>query len=424
MKESSINFEKMAAMAVVAKDYEIVFQSLDDVPTGGKNISMKGREMKFFGNCDYMGLQEDPRIKQAAIDAIDKYGIMINNSRAYSASSLYSILEEKMTQIVGNPAYVARSTTYASMTTIPMVVGAKDAIILDHQVHNSVQMSAGLAAVQGTKITKVAHSNMEQLEGKIIELSKMHEKIWYMFDGVYSMMGDKAPFEAIEALTKKYEQFYCYCDDAWGMSWTGERGKGLALSKIKMNDKFVVVTSLVKGFGSGGGGLVVFGDELRRNVIRDMGPMQIFSGPLTNSVLASAIVSADIHLSGEIHGMQDKFMARVKTLHDTASSLNLTLSCDHHTPIGFVPIGNSEATMYVAHRLKKAGFYANIALYPLVPNHLGGIRIVVNNYVSHEEIKQLMIVIAESLPIGMEKYKAREMEQQLADLKLSVAQTA
>lgn len=424
MKESSLNFEKMAAMAVVAKDYDIVFQELDDVPTHGKSVTMKGRELRFFGNCDYMGLQEDPRIKQAAIDAIEKYGIILCNSRAYSASSMYSVLEEKMTQIMGNPTFVSRSTTYGSLTAIPMIVGAKDVIILDHQVHNSVQMSSGLAAAQGTKITKVGHSNMEQLEEKIVELSKLHEKVWYMFDGVYSMMGDMAPFEAIEALMNKYEQFYAYCDDAWGMSWIGENGKGLALTKMKMSPKFALVSSLVKGFGSGGGGIVTLGDELRRNVIRDMGPLQIFSGPLTNSVLASAIVSADIHLSDEIYGIQNKFMDKVNTLHETAKSLNLQLSSGDRTPIGFVPIGNSEATMYVTHKLKQAGFYANIAIYPLVPNHLAGIRIVLNNYVSHEDIKQLMIVIAESLPVGMEKYKSKEMEQQLANLSLSVAETA
>ncbi len=424
MKESSLNFEKMAAMAVVAKDYEVVFQSLDDVPTDGKTVTMNGRKMKFFGNCDYMGLQEDARIKKAAIDAIEKYGIILCNSRSYASSSLYSILEDKMTTIMGNPTYVSRSTTYASLTVIPMVVGSKDAIILDHQVHNSVQMSSGLAAVQGSKITKISHNNMAQLEEKIIELSKTHEKVWYMFDGVYSMMGDYAPFAAIEALMEKYEQFYAFCDDAWGMSWIGEHGRGLALTSIKMNRKLVLVSSLVKGFGSGGGGIVTFHDELRRNVIRDMGPLQIFSGPLTNSVLASAIASADIHLSDEIYDIQDNFMGRVKLIHDTAKSLNLTLASSDQSPICFVPIGNSEATMYVTHCLKQAGFYANIALYPLVPNHLSGVRIVLNSYVSLEDIKQLMIVIAESLPMGLEKYKTKEMEQALTNLNLSVAQTA
>lgn len=424
MKESSLNFEKMAAMAVVAKDYEVVFQALDDVPADGKTVTMNGRKMKFFGNCDYMGLQEDARIKKAAIDAIEKYGIMLCNSRSYASSSLYSILEDKMTTIMGSPTYVSRSTTYASLTVVPMVVSSKDAIILDHQVHNSVQMSSGLAAVQGSKITKIGHSNMAQLEEKIIELSKTHEKVWYMFDGVYSMMGDYAPFEAIEALMEKYEQFYAYCDDAWGMSWIGEHGRGLALTKLKMSSKFVLVSSLEKGFGSGGAGIITFHDELRRNVIRDMGPLQIFSGPLTNSVLASAIASADIHLSDEIYDIQTDFMSRVRLLHDTASSLNLTLASSDQAPICFLPIGNTEATMYVAHCLKMAGFYANVALYPLVPNHLAGVRIVLNSYVSLEDIKQLMIVIAESLPMGLEKYKTKEMEQALTNLNLSVAQTA
>ena len=424
MKESSLNFEKMAAMAVVAKDYEVVFQSLDDVPSDGKTVTMKGREMKFFGNCDYMGLMEDSRIKQAATDAVDKYGIMVCSSRSYVSSSLYDVLEDKMTQIMGNPTYVARTTTYASLTVVPMVVSSKDAIILDHQVHNSVQMSAGLAAVQGSKITKIGHSNMEQLEEKIIELSKTHEKVWYMFDGVYSMMGDHAPFAAIEALMEKYEQFYAYCDDAWGMSWIGENGRGLALTRMKMSPKLVLISSLEKGFGAGGGGTVTFQDELRRNVIRDMGPFQIFSGPLTNSVLASAIASADVHLSGEIYDRQAEFTYRMQLLHTTAKSLGLQLASKDLSPVCFLPIGNSEATMYVTHKLKKAGFCANIALYPLVPNHLSGVRIVLNSYVSYEDIKQLMIIIAESLPMGLEKYKSKAMEQQLVDLKLSVAQTA
>jgi 7-keto-8-aminopelargonate synthetase-like enzyme len=395
MKDGLMDFEKGMMAINATAPYNITLQTTDDTPIVPGDIHINGRRMKFFGNCDYMGLQDDPRIKEAAIDAIRNYGLMQCNSRAYVSSHFYGILEEKMTQMMGAPTAVLRTTTYANMSAITLMVDSKDAIVVDQLVHNSVQMSAGMAALQGTKIEKIKHNDMVALEERIIELSKKYQRIWYLFDGVYSTNGDYAPHEAIKSLLDKYDQFYCYCDEAWGLSWTGKNGTGVTLEKMGLHPKMILVTSLEKGFGAGGAAAVVIPDEFRLKVVKFMSPVQVFSGPATNTVLAAACTSADIHLSDEIYTMQNDFKERVLLAQSTAKSLKLPLDHELMSPVMYVKVGDSAKTFYIAGELVKAGFFCNASAYPSIPNKLSGIRIIINRYVSHEDIKHLFIALSE-----------------------------
>jgi 7-keto-8-aminopelargonate synthetase-like enzyme len=413
MKDSLLNYEKIISAAALAKQYHVVFQGTDDVPYNGKTISLNGRELKNFGNCDYMGLQHDPRIKTAAMEALEKYGLMLCNSRAYTYNPLHDVLDEKLEKIMGYPTVATRCTSYGSLSAIPMLVGANDVIIADYNVHSSVQMAAALAMAQGTKMIKLEHNDMTQLEEKIIELQEKHDKIWYFFDSVYSMMGDHAPFDDINELLNRYEQFHAYCDDAWGISWTGQNGRGLALKEGVLHPKMIIVGSLTKGFGAGGGGYMTFHNEIHRNLIRDLGGLQIFSAPLTNPNLAAAIACADIHLNDEIYQLQDDFTSRLQTFRDTAISLGIPMSNDKLSPINYILIGNAEATMYITEKVKRAGFYINIAVYPLVSNRMSGMRILVTNYLSHEDIKQLLYVIAESMQEAFVKFDMPAQKQNI-----------
>jgi 7-keto-8-aminopelargonate synthetase-like enzyme len=282
-----------------------------------------------------------------------------------------------------------------------MIVNAKDLIILDHQVHSSVQMACGLAAAQGVAIERIPHNDMNALEDKIKALSPKYRRIWYLFDGVFSMVGDHARFDEIARLMNQYPQFYGYCDDAWGMCWAGENGRGLALTRLQMSPKLVVVSSLMKGFGSGGGGMVIFSEEIQRDIVRDLSPLQIFSGPLTNSILGSAIAVADIHLSPEITQRQAAYVRRLELVHQTAAELGLPLASSDRSPVCFVKLGKVNATIFLLEQLIKEGYYTNLSTYPLVPARLSGVRIVINSYVSDDDIRGLIATLAKYYPQAM-----------------------
>jgi 7-keto-8-aminopelargonate synthetase-like enzyme len=410
MNNGFADTERLIATQKTLAEGNLIFQKLDPLqPADPSLISLKGRVLKNFSNCDYMGFQEDPRVKKAAMEAIEKHGILLNGSRAYITSWLSEELESKLQRITGHPTFVTRSTTYASLTTIPMIIGSQDLIILDHQVHSSVQLASGLSAVQGVHIERIPHNDMNALEDKIKTLGSKYQRIWYLFDGVYSMVGDHACFEDIARLMDQYPQLYGYCDDAWGMCWTGENGRGLALSSLKMNPKLVVVSSLIKGFGAGGGGMVIFSDEIQRDIVRDLSPMQIFSGPLPNSILGSAIAVADIHLSPEIIQRQAVYSRRMEFVHQTAAELGLPLASNDRSPICFVKLGKVNGTIFLLEQLIKEGYYTNLSTYPLVPAKLSGVRIVINSYVSDDDLRDLITALVKYYPQAMEITDTMEM---------------
>ncbi len=111
-----------------------------------------------------------------------------------------------------NPVMVAKNSTLCHLAVIPSVIRDEDIVILDHQVHNSVQSACQMLKPRGIPVDMIRHNNLEMLEDKIKEYRDKHQKIWYMIDGIYSMYGDRAPLEGIIELMNKYPQLYVYAD--------------------------------------------------------------------------------------------------------------------------------------------------------------------------------------------------------------------
>ena len=144
-----------------------------------------------------------------------------------------------------NPVLVAKNSTLCHLGTIPSIVRDEDVVILDHQVHNSVQSACQMLKPRGIRVEMIRHSNLEMLEDRIKQLRDKHSKIWYMIDGVYSMFGDCAPLPELIQLLNKYPQFHLYVDDVHGMSLGRGNGTGYVMSKIKtLHDKIVLVATL------------------------------------------------------------------------------------------------------------------------------------------------------------------------------------
>ena len=181
-------------------------------------ITVESKKTVHFGSCSYLGLEFNTEAKESAKSAIDAYGTQFSSSRAYLSSIHYVELENKLEKIFGSPTVVAPTTTLGHIATIPVFVNTDDAIILDHQVHNSVQTAAGLMKGKGTHIELLRHNRMDLLENRILELRGKDKKIWYMADGIYSMYGDVTPIDKIHELLNKYPEFHFYVDDAQAMS--------------------------------------------------------------------------------------------------------------------------------------------------------------------------------------------------------------
>ncbi len=384
MNQLSASLSLVAENYALAKSLGIIQGHFTDYQLNGKTITLHNKELQHFANCSYLGLDIDRRIKDAAKDAIERYGVQFSSSRTYIESEYYNILEKKLSQIFEKPSIVAPTTSLGHISWIPNIAEPQDAIILDHQVHKSVQNASMISKAKGSHLEFLRHSRMDLLEQRIIELSKTNRKIWYMADGVYSMFGDVAPMEELYYLLDKYEQFYLYVDDAHGMSWAGKNGRGFALSQVAhYHEKMCLITSLNKAYAANGA-VMVFSDEIQKQIIKYTGSTLIFSGPVAPTMLAAGIASADIHLSDEIYDRQDNLENLINHFNQKACELDLPLASDDRTPIFYVGIGGDTKRCFeMARDLQHDGFFVNVSSLPSVPLKNTGIRITLN--INHNE---------------------------------------
>ena len=118
--------------------------SAEDKQLSSARMHLKGREVLNFGSCSYLGLEFDQRLIRGAHGALDDYGTQFSASRAYVSPRFYEELEYKLSQIFGSPAIAAPTTTLGHISAIPVLLYDDDAVILDHQAHNSTQTGVKL----------------------------------------------------------------------------------------------------------------------------------------------------------------------------------------------------------------------------------------------------------------------------------------
>ena len=377
------NVELANQVIVEARTFGILHHSIQNHTSDGTNLLVNGRKMVHFGNCGYLALANDPRLKAAAIDAIERYGISLPCSRTYASYSYHEEAEALLQQIFGKPTIISQNTTHAHMAAIPVITRRGDAILIDQQAHTSVHNATANAQSAGVYVEMVRHNRMDMLESRLKKIYDAYERIWFMTDGIFSMFGDVVPLDELLELCKKYPKLHLYIDDAHGMSWTGEHGKGYTLERLPdFHERLVLVTSLGKGFGATGAAIVLPNEELKE-VILNVGPTLMFSTPIMPAGLAAIVASAKIHLSAEIAERQARLHKLMSYFSITAKSLRLPIVNQDRTPIYFVGVGKPQSGMIIAQQMIKAGYMISPSAFPSVPYNSTGIR--TNLTIQHTE---------------------------------------
>jgi 7-keto-8-aminopelargonate synthetase-like enzyme len=365
-------------------------------------IRLQGKEKINFGSCSYLGLEFDARLKEAAKQVIDRYGTQFSESRAYVSLKLYTELESLLSQIFEAHCVVMPTTTLGHIATIPVVVGDGDVVILDHQVHNSVQTAAALLKPRGIPVEMLRHSRMDLLEERIRLLAAKHDRIWYMADGIYSMFGDGCPVEAVYALMERHPQFYFYVDDAHGMSIYGKHGRGYVLDGRSIHKKMILGTSLNKAFASGGGVLVFPDAELARKVRACGGPL-ITSGPMQPAALGAALAAASIHLSDEIYELQAELRDKRKFTARLLEQYRLPVISRTEASVFFIGVGLPKVGYNLVERMLRSGYYLNLGIFPAVPMKQTGVRFTITRLHKYSQIESMVAEMAEQLPRALEE---------------------
>ncbi|TRW99018.1 aminotransferase class I/II-fold pyridoxal phosphate-dependent enzyme [Flavobacterium gawalongense] len=386
-----------------AKKEGVLHLYAEDQILNGRTLQIKGKKMFHFGTTGYLGLEQDIRLKEAAIEAIQHYGTQFPLSKTYISNPLYNELESKIEKMYGIPPIITKNSTLGHLAVIPTVVRDEDGVILDHQVHWSVQNACQLLKIRGIPVEMIRHNNLNMLEDKIKYLATRCNKIWYMADGVYSMLGDFAPIPELMELCKKYPQLQLYFDDVHGMSWRGKNGTGYVLDILKsLPDNVLLFGTLSKTFGASGATLLCTDNRLREKIKNFGGPLT-FSAQLEPASVAAAIASADIHLSPEITSLQCDLSEKIEYFKSLLEKTALPMIALNNSPVFFLGTAMPLTAYKMVQRLFKDGFYVNPAIYPAVPIKNTGIRITLSRHNQKEEIKELVEAMEYHFPKALEE---------------------
>jgi 7-keto-8-aminopelargonate synthetase-like enzyme len=375
----------------------IAHQSTEDETLEGRHITLSGQSLVNFGSCSYLGLEQHPTIKAGAIDALTRYGTQFSSSRAYVSLGLYEELESELGQMFGGETLVTASTSLGHMAALPVLIGERDALILDHQVHASVNMAAQLLKARGNRVEVIRHNHLGMLENRLQKLADTHEHIWYLADGLYSMYGDFAPFAELRELLDRYEQLHLYIDDAHSISWTGKHGAGAAAPVLAGHPRVVIAASLNKSFAAAGGALVFPNAEMKQRV-RDCGGPLIFSGPIQPPMLGAALASVRLHATAEVADRQAYLLRLIHLFNREAAAYELPVFSTEASPICFVSVGKPDVGYNMARRLIGHGYYLNLAAYPSVPYKNTGLRMTLHHHLKPQDIMNMVRHIARELP--------------------------
>jgi 8-amino-7-oxononanoate synthase len=293
MKESLLN--KICAEYTLADEVKAmgIYPYYRPIESGQDPVvKMQGKDVMMFGSNSYLGLSDDPRLKEAAIEAIRKYGTSCSGSRFLNGTlDIHLALEEKLAKLVGKEEAVTYSTGFQVNLGVVSCLGFKDGFIfLDALDHACIIDGSRLAF---SRVLKFPHNDMEALEKKMqvapVEVPKL-----IVVDGVYSMEGDIAPVPELVALCEKYNASLMI-DDAHGLGVLGDHGRGTA-NHFGLTDKVdLIMGTFSKSFGSLGG--FIAGDHEVINYLKHNSRSLIFSASMPPANVAAVSRAIDIMLS-------------------------------------------------------------------------------------------------------------------------------
>jgi 7-keto-8-aminopelargonate synthetase-like enzyme len=359
----------------------------------GRYVGVDGKQYLSFGSCSYMSLETRPELRDAAHDAIDRWGTQFHFSRVYVQCQLYEELESCLALMTGRPTLVAASTSLAHMAALPVLIEDGDSVVVDQFAHASLHTA--LRLVPSAPLEIVRHNRMDLLDAALKRLAPTSKQIWYVADGLYSMLGDFADLEGLKQLLDAHPKLRLYVDDAHATSWMGVRGRGVTLEHFASDPRVVVALSLNKAFSAAGGALAV-PSEVMKHRIRRAGSTMLFSGPIQPPMLGAAVGSARLHLGEEFPQLQRELVSKIAHGARALERHQLVLGAPAQSPIFQLQCDSTRMTRAIVTRMRDLGYYCCAVAFPAVPVNRPGIRFTVCRHNTSEDIDSFVAALADA----------------------------
>lgn len=355
-----------------------------------RRARMNGCEVYNFGSDSFLGLDQDPRVQKAIIQATEEWGTHNGASRAFSSVALCEEAERRLARWLDVPdTLIFPSVTLANTGLLPALAGKGDLLVVDRQSHDSVQQASLIAAGNGATLRELKTCSGEALREILAE--EDYEGCVVAVDGVYSMTGGIPPLKELDEVTREFGGIL-YVDDAHGTAMIGPQGRGAADLALGSLDGVLMVGSLSKAFSCLGA--FVTCDARLKRLLKIRSSTFIFGGPVPPPYLAGICAVCDIIESPEYEEILGRLKSLIRRLTDGIKKIGLSYSGGESAIVSVV-VSDIDQTLLAGKWMFDRGFYVQSATYPAVPINRGLLRIQVNANHTVESIDGLLAALAD-----------------------------
>jgi glycine C-acetyltransferase/8-amino-7-oxononanoate synthase len=322
---------------------------------------INGKETILVGTYNYMGMTFDPDVIQAGKDALDQFGAGTTGSRLLNGTYQgHRECEDALKEFYGTKYAMVFSTGYqANLGLVSTIAGKGDYIILDADSHASIYDGCALG---NAEVVRFRHNSVEDLDKRLGRLPPEAGKL-VILEGVYSMLGDVAPLPEMVAVAKKHGCMIM-CDEAHGMGFFGEHGRGVFEEMGCEGDIDFIVGTFSKSVGTVGG--FVVSNHPKFEVLRLVTRPYVFTASLPPSVVATAATSIRklMHAGNKrVHLWENS-----RRLHGGLRELGYKLGTETpQSAIIAIILTDQAQAVALWQALLEGGVYVNLARPPATP---------------------------------------------------------
>ncbi len=348
----------------------------------GPHVVVDGRDMIMVGSNNYLGLTTHPKVKAAALKAIEEFGTSCSGSRFLNGTlDLHEELEASLARFMGKQAAQVFSTGFqTNQGVIAPLIGRSDAVVVDRVVHASVLEGTRLCF---GKVRRFRHNDIHSLR-KNLEACSDAKGVLVIVDGVYSMEGDIAPLPEIVATSKEFGA-RIMVDDAHGLGVLGRTGRGTVEHFGLADEVDLVMGTFSKSFASLGG--FIAGDERVISYIRHHSRALIFSAAMPPSAIAA--VQAALEVIETEPEIREQLWYNTGVLLREIQAFGFETG-PTETPIVPMITGDDAVTMLFWKRLFDEGLFTNCVLSPGVAPGCQRIRMCLMATHSMEDLEKVV----------------------------------
>jgi len=385
-------FSFTRADEVKAAGYYPYFRTIEE--NEGPVVRIEGKEVIMAGSNNYHGLTTHPRVKEAAMNALKKYGTGCSGSRYLTGTlDLHIKLEEKLAEFLGKEAVLLFSTGYqTAQGIIPTLVNKDEYIISDKDNHASIVVANMMAKGAFAKFFRYKHNDMEDLE-KVIKQVPYDTPKLVVSDGVFSTTGEIVELKDLVRISKE-NNARILIDDAHSTGVIGVGGRGTASEFGLDNEVDMIMGTFSKTFASLGGFVGAKKEVI--NFLKHHASALIFSASPTPAAVAAA--GAALEILKEEPERISKLIRNAEKMRKGFKEMGFTV-IDGRTAIVPVILGKDELAFLFWRKLFDQGIFVNAFVSPGVPPTMAMLR---TSYMASHEDKHLDRILEVFQKIGKE----------------------